>query len=302
MPENVLVTGVLGFTGLHLARTFQAHGLTVHGLARSADRPDGSPGQPITHVADLRRPLELRSVIEEVKPDYVVHLAGISHVVHGDVEEQYLSNVVGTRNLLAEVAGASHAVRHVIVASSANVYGNQQSAILTEDLPLRPVSDYGVSKVATEYLATMFADRVPITVTRPFNYTGLGQSAAFIIPKIVEHFRARRPVIELGNIDVARDFSDVRDVCTIYHRLLDNRPAIGATLNICAGTAVSLREVIAMCEDITGHRMEVTVNPAFVRANEVRTLWGSTAKLDGVIGPLDRIPIRETLRWMLESQ
>ena len=302
MPEHVLVTGVLGFTGLHLARRFQAHGLTVHGLARGADRPDESLVQPITHVADLRRPLELRSVIEEVKPDYVVHLAGISHVVHGDIEEQYLSNVVGTRNLLAEVAAASHAVKHVIVASSANVYGNQQIATLAEDLPLRPVSDYGVSKVATEYLATMFGDRVPITVTRPFNYTGLGQSTAFIIPKIVEHFRARRSVIELGNIDVARDFSDVRDVCTIYHRLLGNRAAIGTTLNLCAGTAVSLREILAMCEDLTGHRMAVTINPAFVRANEVRTLWGSTDKLNQIVGPLQRIPIRETLRWMLESQ
>jgi nucleoside-diphosphate-sugar epimerase len=301
VSERALITGIFGFTGVRLARVLQAHGMDVYGIARASDEA-GPTDFPLTVlIADLRNPLELRAALAKAEPDYVVHLAGISNVAHGDIEEQYLNNVVGTRNLLAEVASASHGVKQVVVASSANVYGNRQIETLTEDLTLHPVNDYGVSKVAVEYLANMFADRVPITIVRPFNYTGVGQSTAFLIPKIIDHFRKREPAIELGNIDVARDFSDVRDVCTIYQRLLGNPSAVRTTLNVCSGTAVSLREIIAMCSSITGHSIEVHVSPAFVRANEVRTLSGSTAKLESAIGTFHRIPLDETLRWMLED-
>lgn len=276
--------------------------MDVYGTTRASDEAGVSDFPLTVLLADLRSPLELRAALAVARPDYVIHLAGISHVAHDDLEEQYLNNVVGTRHLLSELAALPHPVEHVIVASSANVYGNREVETLTEDLDLRPANDYGVTKVAVEYLAKMFSDRLPITTVRPFNYTGVGQSTAFLIPKIVDHFRKRAPVIELGNIDVARDFSDVRDVCVIYQQLLGNSAALGATLNICSGTAVSLREIMTMCRDITGHSIEVRINPAFVRENEVRVLSGSTAKLQQVIGVLDRIPLIETLRWMLEAE
>jgi nucleoside-diphosphate-sugar epimerase len=253
------------------------------------------------HAADLLVPTQVRALVADFRPDYVVHLAGVSFPAHDDLEELYLSNILGTRHLLDALARAEKRPEHVILASSANVYGNQSLEVLHEELPLLPANDYGVSKLALEHLARIFADRFPLTVVRPFNYTGVGQSPSFLVPKIVQHFRDRRAMIELGNVEVARDFSDVRDVSEIYARLLGNRAAFGATLNICSGVAVSLSEVLNACTDLTGHRIEVQVNPAFVRPNEVRSLAGSAERLASTIGRLPRIPLSETLRWMLAA-
>jgi nucleoside-diphosphate-sugar epimerase len=141
---------------------------------------------------------------------------------------------------------------------------------------------------------------LPIVLTRPFNYTGIGQSELFLLPKIVAHFKRRAERIELGNLDVARDFSDVRDVVRCY-RLLADSPARGEAINVCSETCSSLAEILRLCERITGHSMPVSVNPAFVRGNEVRRQLGSAARLRQLIGPLPRRGIEDTLRWMLEA-
>lgn len=301
MTKRALITGIFGFTGRQLARVLDDAGLEVHGLGRTHDRVSSEDLPATIHLADLQDVEQTRAALAVARPDLIVHLAGIAHVAHGDLREMYLANILGTRNLLDAAASASFPVEHVIVASSANVYGNHDVAVLDEDTSLRPANDYGISKVSAELVAGMYAPRVPLTVVRPFNYTGVGQSSSFLIPKIVAHFRKRASTIELGNIDVARDFSDVRDVCRIYRRLLGNPAAFGQTVNICSGQAVTLREVLNCCSELTGHRLEIAVNPAFVRANEVRSLAGSTERLERIIGELPRIPLKETLRWMLEA-
>jgi GDP-6-deoxy-D-talose 4-dehydrogenase len=128
----------------------------------------------------------------------------------------------------------------------------------------------------------------------------VGQSLDFLLPKIVSHFQAKAPVIELGNIDVARDFSDVRTVAASYRRLLELAPA-GETFNVCSGSAHTLSDALRMMAQIAGYAIEVRVNPAFVRANEVKRLLGSNEKLQRCIGPLPAIPLQETLRWMYEA-
>jgi nucleoside-diphosphate-sugar epimerase len=152
-----------------------------------------------------------------------------------------------------------------------------------------------------EYVARLWEDRLPIVVTRPFNYTGVGQSAQFLIPKIVDHYRRRAAEIELGNIDVVRDFMDVRDVAKLYRLIVEQAPA-GRTFNICSGRGHSLADVLEMAGAISGHRLEVKVNPAFVRSSEVKRLVGSTASLSTIATDFTFRPLRETLAWMLESQ
>jgi nucleoside-diphosphate-sugar epimerase len=213
----------------------------------------------------------------------------------------YLTNVVGTRQLLEALSQLPQVPKSVVLASSANVYGNGREGVLDETVPPTPANDYGVSKLAAEQVALLYSCKLPLIVVRPFNYTGRGQSADFLVPKIIAHAKHRAPLIELGNTDVARDFSDVRCVAEIYARLLDASRAIGGTFNICSGHPVSLQQVIDLVCQLSGHRLQVRVNPALVRAEEVRKLWGSAAKLTSLIGPLPTKPLEETLRWMLEA-
>ena len=299
MSKRVLITGVNGFTGRYMAAEMQHAGYEVIGLAHNA--PTKSASDPITLLTcDLSDRAGLRSIAEEIRPDLVVHLAGIAFVAHGDVDAIYRTNIAGTRNLLEALAQNTHKPRSVLLASSANIYGNATTEIIEESTLAAPANDYAVSKLAMEYTAKLWTGHLPITIVRPFNYTGVGQSVSFLLPKIVDHFKRRAPVLELGNLEVIRDFSDVRSVVRSYHRLLETATG-GETLNVCSGTGHSLQEVLQTMRDLTGHHPEIRVNPAFVRASEVHRLIGSRARLESIIGETTLIPLQETLQWMLES-
>jgi nucleoside-diphosphate-sugar epimerase len=157
-----------------------------------------------------------------------------------------------------------------------------------------------VSKLAMEHMVRTWSDRIPIVVTRPFNYTGVGQEPHFLVPKIVEHFTQHAPEIELGNLDVAREFSDVRMVALAYRRLIEEAPA-GETINICSGEAYSLAEVLGIMSKIAGYEIKVKVNPAYTRYNEVKRLVGSTRKLKSVVGQMKSFPLQQTLAWMYHA-
>jgi len=299
--SRILITGVDGFTGRYLAAALHGAGYEVHGLVY---RPISGniAGASALHVADLSDAAGLAAVVHEVRPDKVAHLAAISFVAHGDAEAMYRTNLVGTRNLLEALVRSKVPLDAVLLASSANVYGNSVGGVIDEATPPAPANDYAVSKLAMEYVARLYVDRLPVVMARPFNYTGVGQAESFLIPKIVNHVRRRAPLIELGNLDVARDFSDVRTVVQYYHRLLENPAAVGQTFNVCSGQAHTLGEVLAMVRTLAGHDFEVRVNPAFVRANEVRILIGSRAKLEAAVGAVLDIPLLDTLRWMIEAE
>ena len=296
---RTLITGVGGFTGQYVAAKLAEQGHEIHGMVHVGH--GGIEGVHRIYEADLANLSSVAEVVRGVRPDHVVHLAGIAFVAHEDVEQIYRSNVVGTRQLLQALAGLEHAPKSVLLASSANVYGNALEGTLDEDTNFAPANDYGVSKVALEYVASLYRSRLPLIVVRPFNYTGRGQSQQFIVPKIVAHARQRAPVIELGNLDVARDFSDVRTVAEIYARLIENPNATGGTFNVCSGTAVKLRDLLEMVCRLSGHQFDVRVNPTFVRTNDVRILQGSKARIESVVGALPAIPLEETLRWMLAA-
>lgn len=297
--SRTLITGAAGFTGRYLTSELARRGHEVHGMVH--DPCDNIEGAVALHQADLADLDALKRIVAEVRPVNVVHLAAIAFVAHGDVDALYRTNIVGTRQLLDALSGSAEAPRSVLIASSANIYGNRRAGILHEDLPPEPANDYGISKAAVELLARLYAERLPIVVVRPFNYTGRGQDSNFIIPKIVENARLRNQVIELGNLDVSRDFSDVRTVIDAYARLLDEPGTVGGTFNVCSGQSVALREVIELVQKLSGHSFDVKVNPDFVRSNEVRSLWGSPTRLEAAIGPLKKIPLEQTLRWMLED-
>ena len=292
---RALLTGRSGFTGRYVAYELEDAGYEVFGLSNHGD--DSAPG---FIRADLLDRDAVKQAVESIRPDVVLHLAAIAFVAHGDVDEMYRVNVVGTRNLLEALAGSSKVPSLVVLASSANVYGNAKVEPITEDVPPAPANDYAVSKLAMEYMARLWMDRLPVVITRPFNYTGVGQSEQFLIPKIVAHFRAGRAEIELGNIDVFRDFSDVRDVAKAYRRIVAARP-VSEILNICSGRTYSLKQVLNCASAIAGYEISVKTNPQFVRVGEVHRLVGSRGRLDRYLGGMEFRPITETIKWMIEA-
>lgn len=294
-PRRVLVTGVTGFTGRYVADELMRAGYEVVGLTHVNAKPHAG-----TYPVDLCDRDALMALVSSLELDAVIHLAAISFVAHGDVDTIYRTNVVGTRNLLEALASASTKPRVVVLASSANIYGNASIESITEETSPSPMNDYAVSKLAMEYMAKLWTDRLPLVILRPFNYTGVGQSSQFLIPKIVDHYRKGLHEIELGNTDVVRDFLDVRDVASQYRRLVEKAP-IGDTLNVCSGRGHSLQDVIGMLSELAGYRIDIRVNPAFVRANEVKQLVGSSARISKVLGEFSPRPLFETLRWMYEA-
>lgn len=280
---QILLTGADGFTGRHFKIRAEAAGHSVWPLQ--------------VNLNDVEA---LREEVRLAQADWVVHLAAISFVGHADENAFYNVNVMGTMNLLAALEALPTPPIKVLIASSANVYGNSAVSPISEATPPSPVNHYAMSKLAMEHMALTRADTLSMVLVRPFNYTGPGQAAQFLIPKLVHHFASKADRIELGNLHVEREFNDVRMVCEAYLALLD-KGIPGETYNVCSGQTYSLQGVLDRLERLTGHQMAVTVNPAFVRANEVHRLCGSPAKLLGCVGELAPYTLDGTLQSMLEA-
>ncbi|API86353.1 GDP-mannose 4,6-dehydratase [Francisella uliginis] len=293
MENKVLITGYNGFTGQYIIRALEQAGFSVFGLVSS------NSDNHKCFKADLNNKQSLQKAIIEVKPDYVIHLAAKAFVGHGNISDFYTTNLIGTRNLLEVISENLPDIKHVIIASSANVYGNTQDGCLNEKTIPNPANDYAISKIAMEYVSQLFVNKLPITITRPFNYTGIGQDGNFLIPKIIKHFKARADMIELGNIEVWREFNDVRYIADLYVSLLNIKP--GEVINLCSGKYYALKEIVDTCTNITGHRIQIKINPNFVRENEVRVLAGDPSKLNKLVNVENKYTIENTLRWMLEG-
>lgn len=293
--ERVLVTGAGGFTGRHLCAHLRAQGYQVFGLTeRGVDAPAAT-------AVDLLDAEGMAAAVRAAAPDHVVHLAAIAFPGHRDAAAVYRVNVIGTLTLLEALAREGHGRRGVLLPSTGTVYAGTGADTLAEEAALAPASHYAVSKLALEQMAQLFAGVLPIVVVRPFNYTGPGQREPYLVPKIVRHFAQRADAIELGNVDVVRDFLDVRTVVDAYARLLAAPAAPGQTFNVCSGRGIAIREIVGTLEAVTGHRMAIRVNPQFVRPGEARRIVGSPARLVGAIGELLPIPLATTLADMLDA-
>lgn len=281
--NRVLITGIDSFTGKYLQQYLERSGYAVFGTSRSN--------------LDITDAAQVAACVEQIQPDYVIHLAGISFVGHSVVEDFYRVNVIGTENLLKALSQYAHNVGKVILASSATVYGNQGIDVLDETLCPQAVNHYGVSKLAMELIARTYFDKLPIVLVRPFNYVGLGQPEQFVIPKIVKHFREQAASIELGNIQVEREFNSVYFAAQVYQRLLVSSVS-GEVVNLCSGQGIALMSVIEQMQQIAVYNIDVRVNPAFVRANELPRLVGSPQKLISIIGSLPENDLSYVLKEM----
>ncbi|HFQ4982567.1 TPA: GDP-mannose 4,6-dehydratase [Vibrio vulnificus] len=290
MSKKVLITGGAGFTGVILKEYLRSNGYTVFttSLKPSCD-------ELFLDICDKQSILDC---LNRIKPNYIVHLAAISFVGHSNELDFYNVNVIGTSNLLEVIVESKIKTEKVLISSSANVYGNVKGKISESILP-SPENNYALSKYCMEKVALGYKE-LPIVIVRPFNYTGYGQSEKFLIPKIVKHFAEKQSSIQLGNINVARDFSDVRDIVRYYVELMESKESKGI-YNLCSGKEISVIEIIKLMESISGHKMDVVINKMLVRSSEIDRLFGDNSRLQQIIGKVDAKDIYETLSWIYES-
>lgn len=278
---RILLTGSRGFTGRHFAAAATSAGHEVVPLA-----------------CDLRDRDAVKEEVARALPQAVVHLGAIAFVGHGDSHALYDVNLFGALNLLDALKPLRGTLRSVLFASSANIYGNAAVSPIPESQCPQPVNHYAMSKLAMEHMVHANADDMPLMLVRPFNYTGPWQAPSFVIPKLVNHFRDRAESVRLGNLNVEREYNDVRMVCAAYLRLLAQGQA-GRTYNVCSGRTYDLETVIGKLRTLTGHVPEIIVDPSFVRANEVHRLCGDPTLLEQTVGLLPSYELDETLAWML---
>jgi nucleoside-diphosphate-sugar epimerase len=293
---KLFISGIEGFAGRYLAREAIQNGFQVSGITHREGQH-----APNVHLCSLLDSISLKKILSAVQPDYVAHLAAVSTYLSGDVASVYRTNVLGSRNLVEALASLAKPPKRVLLVSSGNVYDSSHSERLSEDAPLRAITDYSISKIAMEQLAHWWGQFFEIAVARPFNHIGIGQKPDFLIPKLLHHFQQRSPQIELGNLAVTRDFSDVRDVAKSYLSILKMAALPPSPINVCSGVGTSLRNVLELLERLTGHSPNVIAKEEFARKHEILSLIGNPSLLESLGGIAPKTPLADCLNWMLQN-
>ena len=300
--KRVLVTGSQGFVGPYLLDELATHGYEVAGLDR--DRVAEPEGRSLFFDADLRDPAALWMAVEAFQPDGVVHLAAISDVALSfkNPESVREGNVTGTENLFQAVLGVGGASRMLLV-GSAYEYGIPETLPIVEDHPLRPGNPYAESKVEAERIALSHGEAIDVLIARSFNHTGPGQTEEFVLSSFAAQIarieRGRQdPVISVGNIEVERDFLDVRDVARAY-RLLLEKGRSGAAYNVSSGVAHRISDLLDQLIGLGRTEIEVVSDADRLRPVELPVLQGSHERLTADTGWRPEIEMTETLENLL---
>ena len=288
------MTGAAGFVASHLGEMCALRDdLELVGLQRPTSVTRVLPGGFVAGVeADLLDQEGLKEAVREARPDSIIHLAGQSsvHESYRNPGGTLLANVLGTQHLLFAAEKAQ--VRRVLVVGSADEYGDvdPEDGPLREDRPLAPLSPYAVSRVAQGALCSEFARRktVEIVRTRTFPHTGKRRGAVFaessFARQIAEiELERAAPVIQVGNLDAIRDFSDVREVIEAYLLLLE-RGESGSVYNVCSGKGVAMREILTALVALSSVKVEIHVDPSRLRPSDLPVLIGDPSRLRAATG------------------
>jgi GDP-6-deoxy-D-talose 4-dehydrogenase len=291
--KTILITGISGFTGKYLTEYLIKNNYVVYGISNQVYNDSTNIFQ-----CDITNKEDLLLVLKKVKPNYIFHLAAISFVQHLEIEEIYKVNVLGTQNLLDGAFEIKEHLKKIIIASSATVYGNQSDTILSEKLCPNPVNHYGISKLSMEHITKTYFHKLPIIITRPFNYTAPGHGEQFVIPKIAKAFINKQHDLELGNIEVYREYNSINFVCEVYYKLMKSE-IVSEIVNIASGNTYSLNEIILLFEKATNHKVNIKINPDFVRKDEIERLSGDNKKLNSIINLSSNYTIEDVIKSFL---
>lgn len=310
---RVLITGVTGFAGSHLADLCLGKSdVELFGIIRWRSRTEN-----IEHIwdrlelleCDLRDASSTRDTIERIRPDWIFHLAAQSFVPTSwnAPSESLITNVIGQLNIFEAVRKSGLEAR-IQIACSSEEYGmvHADEVPISEDNPLRPLSPYGVSKVGQDMLGYQYfmSYGMEIVRTRGFNHTGPRRGPVFVCSDFAKQLvdierGAREPVMEVGNLDARRDFTDVRDMVRGYWLALEKGKP-GEAYNICTGRSYSIREILDMLIEITGMDVEVRTDKGRLRPSDVPLLEGDNSKFRKDTGWEPEFTIRQTLSDLID--
>ncbi|MGB3861613.1 MAG: GDP-mannose 4,6-dehydratase [Candidatus Aminicenantaceae bacterium] len=310
MKLKVFLTGATGFVGAYLSQTLRSPTRVIYGTCYP-DRPEDSDRMLADKIyyQDIRDAKGLSALFEEIRPDWVFHLAAVSSVRRSwdKREETFDTNLAGTYHLFEAIRQYSPQAR-VLYVSSSDVYGvlAPVKKALSEDDRTEPVNPYAYTKISGELLARFYSriEGLDIVCARPFPHTGPGQSADFVCPdwalQIAQIEKGdREPVMTVGNTQVQRDFLDVRDVVRAYVCLME-KGRKGEVYNICSGRAIALKEVLDMLLSLTSSAIEIRVDPQKLRKTDIPLLVGDNQKIHHRTSWKPKISIKQTLIDLLE--
>jgi len=311
---RALITGITGFVGSHLAEYLLERNYEVFGSVRWRSKRDNiahleGAGSITLFETDIKDPMSVRNTVAESRPDEIYHLAAQSFVPTSWAApaETLDTNIQGQLNIL-------EAAREVVPDAGIHVVGSSEEYGLVyadevpidENQPLRPLSPYGVSKVAQDLLGWQYFQSYGLNVfrTRAFNHTGPRRGEVFVTStfskQLAEIAKGKRPpVMKVGNLEAKRDFSDVRDVVRAYHLVMtEGKP--GDIYNICSGTGRPIQSVLDILLEISGLDVKVEQDPSRMRPSDVMVLEGSHRKITESLGWRPEIPFEKTLRDLYE--
>lgn len=306
--KRILVTGSGGFVGRVLVDKMSERGFEVWGADRApSERFSGERQLSV----DLTNEESVAKLLEQSRPEGIVHLAAQASVAKSfDAPiETILTNTLPVLYILDGLRARSESCR-LLVIGSADEYGPVASPDvlpLREDGPVNPNNPYALAKSIQNQYCTGFSTLygLDVVMTRSFNHTGAGQRDVFVLPSFARQIAEiklgrREPVIRVGNLDVKRDFLDVRDVCDAYMALLE-RGNRGLTYNVCSGRSYGLRDLLDRLCDIAGVEVKIEVDPDRLRPADTPELRGDPARILNDTGWSPQTPIEETLRSLYES-
>lgn len=305
MKGSVLVFGANGFVGPYLVNEFIKSGYAVIGSDRaSRSQICGLEGYMGADILDAER---VKTVIHEANPQMIVNLAAISSVGQSwKMPQQTMEvNVVGALNILEAVKGLNVKPKVLLIGSSEEYAPSPEP--LTEDSPIDAVNPYGVSKLAQEKLVDIYATEyeIPIYRVRAFNHTGVGQPSTFVLPHWCQQVAAiketgKPEIMKVGNLEVVRDFSDVRDIARGYRLLLESNLS-NAVFNIGSGRGWPLSDLLEIIISFAGKPIEVQVDPELLRPSDNPVVICDNTKLNNLLGWTPVYPMEQTLSEMFES-
>jgi GDP-4-dehydro-6-deoxy-D-mannose reductase len=315
--KKILITGISGFVGGYFVEYLVSHygAVEVHGISRSKPAWDFVNVTPELldshqfHLADLNDIPKIKSIIEDIQPDYILHLAAQSSVAESWKTPvfSFVNNTNIFLNIIDTVRLIDNGARVLSVGSSEQ-YGvvSERDLPLTEDKPQHPANPYAVARVAQEQLARIYATGygLDICCTRSFNHCGPGQTDRFVVSAIVKQFARiahglQEPVIHIGNGAIVRDFVDVHDVAEAYYLLL-TKGQKGEVYNICSGQGRAIQDIVTMLADMLCIHVEVHQEQSQIRPIDNPRIVGSYQKIQRDLGWRPTIPFEESLQSMYE--